>query len=206
MGRRFSLVGNRQILDFLNTRPVLAEGAVELLHDFQALERWLIAVGFVDSSKTRNLLRSWRHAPEAAVFLKALIAFRERLRDAVLRIERGSAPSDEFIREVNEGLIAHPLIMALRKREGQIVREPVFNPRRPTDLWAPIFDEAAELLSEPEPRRIRKCEACVVHFYDVSKKGSRRWCSMKICGNKIKVAVYQRRKRDLVWRASGNTT
>jgi predicted RNA-binding Zn ribbon-like protein len=30
---------------------------------------------------------------------------------------------------------------------------------------------------------------------DTSKKGSRRWRSMNICGNKIKVAAYQRRKR-----------
>jgi predicted RNA-binding Zn ribbon-like protein len=39
------------------------------------------------------------------------------------------------------------------------------------------------------------CESCVVHFFDTSKKGSRRWCSMNICGNKLKVAAYQRRKR-----------
>ena len=63
-------------------------------------------------------------------------------------------------------------------------------------LWAPIIDGAADLLSETEPSRIRKCESCVVHFFDTSKKGSRRWCSMNICGNKLKVAAYQRRKRD----------
>ncbi|MGH6682050.1 MAG: CGNR zinc finger domain-containing protein [Bradyrhizobium sp.] len=34
-----------------------------------------------------------------------------------------------------------------------------------------------------------------MHFFDTSKKGSRRWCSMNICGNKLKVAAYQRRKR-----------
>lgn len=53
----------------------------------------------------------------------------------------------------------------------------------------------ADLLTDPESSRIRKCESCVVHFFDTSKKGSRRWCSMNICGNKLKVAAYQRRKR-----------
>ena len=43
---------------------------------------------------------------------------------------------------------------------------------------------------------MRKCESCVVHFLDTSKKGARRWCSMNICGNKVKVANYQQRKRN----------
>jgi predicted RNA-binding Zn ribbon-like protein len=192
----FLFLANRPILDFLNTKPVLAQGATELLPDVHALERWFIASGIVTSAKTKTLLRSWRHSPEAALFLKNVIAFRERLRDAVLRIESGSAPSDQFLREVNTGLLEHPPATVLHKWEGRIVREPLFDPQRPADLWVPLLDGAADLLSEPEAHRLRQCEACVVHFFDTSKKGSRRWCSMNICGNKIKVAAYQRRKHD----------
>jgi predicted RNA-binding Zn ribbon-like protein len=191
----FLFVGNRPILDFLNTRPVLAENPTELLPDFAALERWLIASGIVNSAKTKRLVESWRHSPKASRFLKDLIAFRERLREAVLRIESGSAPPDEFIREVNQGLLEHPPATVLRKQEKRILREQLFDFERPTDLWALFFDGAADLLSEPEIDRIRQCEACVLHFLDTSKKGSRRWCSMNICGNKLKVAAYQRRKR-----------
>ncbi len=192
----FLFVANRPILDFLNTRPVLAQRPTELLPDVHAMERWLIASGTVRSAKTKALLRSWRHSPEAALFLKDLLAFRERLRGAILRIEAGSTPSDEFMQEVNKGLLKHPQVTALRKREGRIVREPHFEPKRPSDLWALIFHEVADLLSEPQTGRLRQCEACVVHFFDTSKKGSRRWCSMNICGNKLKVAAYQRRTRD----------
>lgn len=192
----FLFVANRPVLDFLNTRPQLAQGLTELLPDFNALGRWLIASGIVSSAKTKSLLRRWRHSPEAALFLKDVIAFRERLREAVVRMERGSAPSDEFVQEVNSGLLQHPPILVLRKREGRIVRESLFEPKRPTDLWAPILDGAADLLSEPQSARLRQCETCVLHFFDTSKKGSRRWCSMNICGNKLKVAAYQRRKRN----------
>ena len=192
----FLFVANRPILDFLNTRPVLDQEPTELLPDFDALGRWLIASGIVRSAKTKNLLRSWRHLPESAPFLKDLIAFRERLREAVVRVEGGSPPSDEFVQEVNSGLLQHPPILVLRTREGRIVREPLFDLKRPSDLWAPILDGAADLLSEPQSARLRQCEACVLHFFDTSKKGSRRWCSMNICGNKLKVAAYQRRKRN----------
>lgn len=192
----FLFVANRPILDFLNTSPVLAQGPTELLSDFKALERWLIAAKLVHSAKTKTRLRSWRNSPEASLVLKDLIAFRERLREAVQRLESGSAPSEDFIREVNRGLLRHAPATRLRKREGRIVREPYFALNRPTDLWALIFDAAADLLAEPETQRIRQCEACVLHFFDTSRKGSRRWCSMNICGNKLKVAAYHRRKRD----------
>jgi predicted RNA-binding Zn ribbon-like protein len=194
----FLFVANRPILDLLNTKPVLASGPTELLADFHALERWLIASEIVHSPKAKNLLRSWRHSPEAALFVRDLVAFRERLRDAVLRLEAGSTPSDDFIQEVNRGLLRHPAATTLRRREGRIAREAHFDLKRPSDLWVPIFDGAADLLSEPEIGRIRQCEASVVHFFDTSRKGSRRWCSMNICGNKLKVASYQRRKRGAV--------
>jgi predicted RNA-binding Zn ribbon-like protein len=192
----FLFVANRPALDFLNTKPVLAEGPTELLPDFDALERWLIASGIVNSAQMKSLLRSWRHSAAAQAFLKELIAFRERLRSAVVRMEAGATPSDEFLKEVNTRLLQYPPRTALRKREGRIVVEPIFGPQEPADLWAPVVQAVADLLSETQTQRLRQCESCVLHFFDTSKKGSRRWCSMNLCGNKVKVASYQRRKRD----------
>ena len=191
----FLFVANKTILDFLNTKPVLADGPTELLPDVRALERWLITSGTVTSAKAKATVRSWRNSNEAAAFLEQFIAFREKLREAVLRIESGSTPSDTFITEVNSLLLRYPFPALLHKRDGKVVRETTFELREPTDVWAPIVDAAANLLAETESSRIRKCESCVVHFFDTSKKGSRRWCSMNICGNKLKVAAYQRRKR-----------
>jgi predicted RNA-binding Zn ribbon-like protein len=191
----FLFVANRPILDLLNTKPVLAYGPTELLPDVRALERWLIASGTVSSAKDKAAVRGWRNSAEADAFLKQLIAFRERLRDAVLRIESGMLPNDAFLSEVNSLLLEYPRHTSLHKRDGKVTRETLVEFRKPVDLWAPIVDATANLLVEAESSRIRKCESCVVHFFDTSKKGSRRWCSMNICGNKLKVASYQRRKR-----------
>jgi predicted RNA-binding Zn ribbon-like protein len=191
----FLFVANRPILDLLNTKPVLADGPTELLADVRALERWLITSGTVTSAKAKAMLRSWRNSAQAIALLEQLIAFREQLREEILRMERGSAPGDAFLAEVNLLLIQHPLTAVLRKRSGKIIRETSFDLCRPSDLWAPIVGATADLLAEPDLSRIRMCESCVVHFFDTSKKGSRRWCSMNICGNKVKVAAYQKRKR-----------
>jgi predicted RNA-binding Zn ribbon-like protein len=51
------------------------------------------------------------------------------------------------------------------------------------------------LFANIDRRRVRKCDQCVLHFHDTSKKGTRRWCSMQLCGNRLKVASYAARRR-----------
>ena len=193
----FLFVGNQLALDFLNTKLILENEPEELLRDAAALERWLIASGIVSSPKNRAMMRAWRDSRQAQVFVQKLIAFREHLRAAVLRLEAGSLPGDAFLAELDMLLKEYPQRTKLRKAGSKVVLEGLFEPRRPEDVWAPIAAAAAELLAKVEPSRIRQCESetCVIHFYDTSKKGSRRWCSMNICGNKLKVAAYQRRRR-----------
>jgi predicted RNA-binding Zn ribbon-like protein len=47
-------------------------------------------------------------------------------------------------------------------------------------------------------RRLKICgsERCQQAFYDWSKNGSRRWCSMQICGNRSKTRAYRGRRRE----------
>jgi len=81
----------------------------------------------------------------------------------------------------------HPSVIALQWKAPKTRLEAAFEPKEPNDVWASIAIAVAEPLTDVSPVRLRECEACIVHF----KKGSRRWCSMNICGNKIKVAAYQ---------------
>ncbi len=191
----FLFVGNQMALDFLNTKPFLTEGPKELLPDAEALVRWLAASGLLTSQKGRVLARKWSNMPKAAAFLEELLAFRERLRAVVIRQEAGTPVKDAFISEVNSLLGQHPPIIALQRNGEKLERQVIFEPAEPEDIWSPIAMAVAELLSDVPPLRVRKCESCVVHYYDASKKGSRRWCSMNICGNKLKVAAYQQRTR-----------
>ncbi len=191
----FLFVGNQVALDFLNTRPILAEGPKELLRDPEALVRWLVASGILKSQKGKALARKWKSTRTATMFLEELIAFRERLRAVVVRQEAGGSVSDAFLAELNLLLERHPSVIALRRKSERLQREAVFEPEKPEEVWGPIAKAVAELLSDAPPGRVRKCEGCIVHFLDTSKKGSRRWCSMNMCGNKVKVAAYQRRHR-----------
>ena len=191
----FLFVGNHLALDFVNTRPVMNGQPVELLSDWNALLRWFRAAELVSEKEMRTFVRQWKKRPEPEGCLEALKTFRESVRATVLRLEAGEEPASRTVAELNRLLRAHPMILELRRAAGKLERRKLFELRRPDDLFAPLVDAATEMLSDLEPARLRKCESCILHFYDTSKNGTRRWCSMQICGNRSKVAAYAERKR-----------
>lgn len=201
----FLFVGNHLALNFLNTRPVLEGGPREFLSDADAFGRWLVAAQLVTSARAKSAMRAWRQTPNAARFMKKLRAFRERVRTAVLRIESGFLPAESFVEEVNRLLARYPRRSVLARKGHSLIREYPFVPDDPEVFWALIGEAVASLLTDIDHSRMRKCESCVVHFLDTSKKGSRRWCSMNICGNKLKVASYQQRKRNTPPLKASNT-
>ncbi len=189
----FLFVGNQLALDFLNTKLMSAGGPQELLIDVESLARWVVAAGVLESAQRP----AWRDSAKGRRFLSRLLRFREELRAEIIRQSRGSSISEDFLGELNELLAKHPCRMAVRRAGKDLSLGLVFAPRVPEDVWAPIAAATADLLSGVPKERVRKCESatCVVHFYDTSKKGARRWCSMNLCGNKVKVAAYRNRTR-----------
>ncbi len=64
-------------------------------------------------------------------------------------------------------------------------------------LW-PIARAAADLLASTDVGLVRACSSstCQWLFLDTSKNHHRRWCSMKLCGNRSKVRKFYARKRE----------
>jgi predicted RNA-binding Zn ribbon-like protein len=191
----FLFVGNQLSLDFLNTKPVLAEAATELLTDCPALARWLCAAGLITPAKARRLEKDWSSKSQLTRMPTELREFRERLRHAVLQMEADSAPAHSFIVEVNRLLLAHPHIDEVTESETGLARGKRFDPETPRDIFAPVVDDVATLLALPDRSKLRMCRSCVLHFHDTSKKGTRSWCSMNLCGNRSKVAAYSKKSR-----------
>ena len=191
----FLFVGNQLSLDFLNTRPVIDGNPVELLPDCASLAHWLKASGLLPARDAKRLERGWSARPSLTGMLGELREFRERLRQTAVQMEAGTVPSPAFIAKVNELLSAYPQIEQVIRKDSGLGRGSRFDPQVPLDVFAPIAESVASLLTIPDKTRLRKCGACVLHFYDTSKKGTRRWCSMNLCGNRSKVAAYTKRKR-----------
>jgi predicted RNA-binding Zn ribbon-like protein len=191
----FLFIGNHLALDFLNTRPVQNGEDVELLPDFDALLRWFKAADLLSSDEVANLWLQWGKSAQARQVVEAMREIRERLRKEVLARERGGAVHRTAIDELNQQMAEHPMLTRLKASGGAPTTERWFDPRRPEDLFAPLAHSAATLFADLDRNRVRKCRHCVLHFYDTSKKGTRRWCSMGLCGNRLKVAAYAARQR-----------
>lgn len=58
-----------------------------------------------------------------------------------------------------------------------------------------IAEGVGSLLADGEFSRVKQCEHpdCVLWFYDRTKAQRRRWCSMAICGNRVKAAQFRKR-------------
>jgi predicted RNA-binding Zn ribbon-like protein len=191
----FLFLGNHLALDFLNTHPVQSGGAVELLPDFDALLRWFQAADLLSSREAASLRRQFGRSAEAQHVVEAMRELRERLRKEVLSRERGGRVHREAIDELNHLMAEHPMLTRLKASGSGSATELWFDPRQPEDLFAPLAHSVAILFADADWNRIRKCGQCVLHFYDTSKKGTRRWCSMQLCGNRLKVAAYAARRR-----------
>jgi len=190
----FLFVGNHLLLDFINTRPVMDGEAVELLPDGNALARWLGVAGLVNQRESARLMRLWS-APEFAAGAQELREFRERVRETVLKIEQGEHVSPGVLKNLNGLLVNYPDLEQVAQVEAGFERRRRFAPEIPEHAFAPLADAFADLLTAVPVSRIRKCDSCVLHFYDTSKKGTRVWCSMNLCGNRAKVAAYADRRR-----------
>lgn len=120
-----------------------------------------------------------------------------RLRAAITAIARAlagdSAPSPVDIDTVNEFADGADIAPLLAGGQGA--------PRAATvgRALSSIARDAVATFSAG-PGRVRHCAAgnCALIFLDTSRPHSRRWCSMRRCGNRTKVRIHRSRGKEVV--------
>ena len=86
-------------------------------------------------------------------------------------MESGSTPGEAFLAEVNALLTRHPLPTLLHRQGGKVIRQTSFELHRPSDLSGLRSLTPQRIFSRRSDRaRLRKCESCVVHFFDARQK------------------------------------
>jgi len=191
----FLFVGDELVLDFVNTRPVQDGEPTELLEDFGAVIRWFQAADLLNSQQAAALERQWEGTTVAQRAIKDLEDLREDF-GGNPRVEGGRAIRRSTINELNGLMRVHPMLTRLTTNGTAYSTKLWFEVREPADLLAPLAHSAATLFAAGDRKRVRKCDNCALHFHDTSKKGTRRWCSMQLCGNRFKVAAYAARQRE----------
>ena len=181
----FLLLGNHPFLDFVNTRPVVDSAPLEQIANGRDLAALLERLGLPVTPPRRG------DADEAAASARAM---REAFRALLLSL-RGPAAGSSVRAALGEanGWLAGLGPPALETGGGELgIAYPASN-----DSWLrPLLRAGLELLASPLLGRVRKCSNpdCVLWYLDTTKSGTRRWCSMGLCGNANKVRAFRARQ------------
>ena len=193
------LLAGALCLDFANTieAPISSEPE-DFLDDYTGLVRWSWHARAIDGGELERLKALADATPDGGgkVFAQAI-----RLRRAVDQIFRaiaaGRVPGDDDLQTLaqqhRQGVMAASLV-------GDGLR---FNWsfRGADDLRLPLWlvsASAVELLTEGDLARVKQCpgaDDCGWLFYDTSRNGTRRWCSMEGCGSRMKMRRHYARHR-----------
>jgi predicted RNA-binding Zn ribbon-like protein len=127
--------------------------------------------------------------------LDELRAFREALREGLLRWREGDPASPELIARLNRELARDPRHVSLRMHDGALGTEMVSTGDPLDRLYADVAASLAMMLGRDDRSRYRSCanDTCPFTFYDDSKPGTRRWCSMELCGGRAKARAFRLR-------------
>lgn len=199
---RFTFLGSRLCMDFTNTvSGMRVVTPIERLRHYLDLVSWGQQVGVLTPAQARALETAGRRDEPAA---RRVLERAIRLREALFRIFRetveGRPASAADLEVVNDELrqaLLHRRVafgaegFALTWEEGAALDRM---------LW-PVVEDAVALLSGPGLERVRLCEAtatdgCGWLFFDTTKGNTRRWCSMKECGNRAKARRFYAKARE----------
>lgn len=211
-GRAFDLSGGALCLDFANTlddRPDPRPN--EWLASYGDLLAFMEQSRALAAQHVAPLTLEAERAPEAAAAtLARAIEVREQIYRLFLALALGEPVPASDLAALNRALgeaPAHARLVPLAHHRGPSPNEaPV--PGQLAWGWAdepisldlplwPIVRSAADLLTSPVLSALRVCAAttCAWLFLDTSRNGSRRWCSMRTCGNRAKARRHHARLR-----------
>lgn len=193
------LVGGSLCLDFVNTAT--ARGSADhqdYLSSHDALLAWARHTGVITAKQSQILAKSAAVSPQAAIAaLNLSIALREAVYRVLGSTVRGSRPAGADLLQVNRAFQRACLHRAIRFRATGFDWGWEFDPGDLRAILWPVVLSATELLTSPDVAKVRQCarEGCQWLFLDSSKNGSRRWCSMAVCGSRVKSQRFYHRKR-----------
>jgi predicted RNA-binding Zn ribbon-like protein len=189
---QFDLCGGHVALDFVNTLSQrLSETPREHLTDYEELLGFAEQSSVIANAERRRLAKWGRaHEVQAERIRVAAVELREALHGLFTGVadSRRLRPSDLAV--LNRWIRQSELGESLSWQWAA-------GADAPDAFLGPIVRSAVDLLTSPRAARVKVCEAddCAWLFHDASKNGSRRWCDMNQCGNRVKARRFYERTR-----------
>jgi predicted RNA-binding Zn ribbon-like protein len=195
---RFDLVGGRLCLDFCNTHGSRSGTFEERFTTYADVVGWAWRAGVLNAEEASRLGRlATRNPTEALAVWERVLRLRAALQALYTAIAGGRRLRPAWLEALNQELAG------AMSRSQVVPTESGF-----TWVWAqggkaldsmlwPVARSGADLLTAGPLANIRVCEGrgCGWLFMDTSRNRTRRWCDMKICGNRAKARRHHERAK-----------
>jgi predicted RNA-binding Zn ribbon-like protein len=191
--------GLDRAIDFVNSFGTSRGRPYDDLQTADAAVVRLAELGFLtpaDSAAERERLAA--HPAVSGAALARLQAVRSGLRELIDATAEGRSADPDALASVNLALRLAEFVELVplgsdyrlaRRRAGEPVDQAI----------AAIARLVAAEVAGGRSDRLRICEnpTCRWAFYDRSRPGTRRWCEMSSCGNRMKAARHRARTREV---------
>jgi len=210
------LLGDHLAMDALNTQAGIGANAVDFWRTGADVAAWFARNGITPApdASLKDEAALLLAAQALRTIARELIEQRVAQRMAQLNAERNEEGSAEGSAEGNQAgsagaadrpgdparlnpyLHAHlsaPHVETDAEGRVRLARRPLGDAA--TQMLGTLAESVAQLLADGDFSLVKQCEHpdCVLWFYDRTKAHRRRWCSMGLCGNRVKAAQFRKR-------------
>ena len=196
--RIYELVAGNAALDLVNTLDwrFRDRGPEELLESYSDLLGFAEQSGLLTARQARHLLRE-TDEPWAKRAVSSVRELREAAAQVFYAPLDGRTPSAASIAQLERHFKAARAQQRLAGDKSRLQWEwpAELSPELP--VWQ-LAKSAEELLTSDKLDMVRACAKpdCRWLFLDTSKNHTRRWCDMKLCGNRMKARRFKAQHRD----------
>lgn len=193
--RVFQLVGGHPALDLVNTLDwrFREEGTEELLTSYGDVVSFAEQSELLTSAEARRVERGAGTEKDRTVTLTAVRALREALAEVLYAQIDGRKPAEMAVRTLERFFKTAQASRTLRwNGDGMQWEWPSTGTDQDLALLK-LVQSAEELVTGEKLAMLRDCAKpdCRWLFLDTSKNHTRRWCDMKICGNRMKARRFK---------------
>ena len=169
-------------LNFINSRIFRNGNYVELIKSIDDLREWA-EVPLDDKIEHNTQLSIFNTCLDQVTRIEEVIKLRNELHECLTNLAENTENIEVLKNEIEEFTINHPFTIIF------VDDFPLYVPLDSgvTGMKSLMYLSLSELIKNGEMKKIACCanEECPLLF--INQSGRRKWCSMKICGNRNKV-------------------
>jgi predicted RNA-binding Zn ribbon-like protein len=201
----FEMIAGHAALDFVNSLDdrFAESGPAELLVDYDDVLRFVSQAELISARQLRELKKLDASPKERSTALAEALQLREALAAVLYPLLDHAEPAKGALSDL-ETIFKHAA------GHRKLAFEEIDNAGLPArfvweykdvarEVQSPVWllaEAANDLLTSPQASHIRRCASstCQWLFLDTSKNHTRRWCDMKVCGNRNKARRFHLRQ------------